>query len=283
MVNKIKQSIRNSRLFISFILSISLFVALPATALANADSFSFSIVPQQSASKMAKLWTPILNYLSKKSGYQLRFKTAKNIPTFEQRLSQGEYDFAYMNPYHYTVYHEHPGYKAIAKAKNKRIRGIIVVRKNSGYNTLQELAGQDLAFPSPAAFAASILTRSEFKSRDIPITPKYVSSHDSVYRNVASGRMKAGGGVVRTFKNVAPEISDQLRILWTTAGYTPHAITVHPRVPEETVDRIKQAIINMDKDPEGKALLASIKIKGLESAENTDWDDVRGLGINLIK
>jgi len=247
------------------------------------QTLTFGIVPQQSASQLAKLWIPILNYLSKKTGYKFQFKTAKNIPIFEKRVSQGEYDIAYMNPYHYTVYHDAPGYEAIAKAKNKRIKGIIVVPKDSNYSNLEELDGHKLAFPSPAAFAASILTRSEFTRRGIKFEEKYVSSHDSVYRNVASGRMSAGGGVIRTFKNIAPEVNNKLRILWITPGYTPHAIAVNPRIPTQVRKHIQQAMVDMDKDKEGKVLLKSIKIKGLEEAHNSDWDDVRKLDIKLLK
>lgn len=246
-------------------------------------TLTFGIVPQQSASKLAKLWTPILSYIGKRSGYRLKFKTAKNIPTFEQRVSEGAYDLSYMNPYHYTVYHDKSGYEALAKAKDKRIKGIIVVRKDSELDSLEAFEGQQLAFPSPAAFAASILTRAEFQRRGISIEPKYVSSHDSVYRNVAAGRMSAGGGVIRTFKNVAPDVSEKLRVLWTTPGYTPHAIAAHPRVPQAVRQRIQQVMVDMDKDPEGKALLNSVKLKGLEIAENNDWDDVRNLGITILK
>lgn len=264
---------------------LALVIALTPALAAEQEPFtlSFGVVPQQSASKLARLWTPIFEYLSKKSGYRLRFKTAKNIPIFEQRLLQGEYDLAYMNPYHYTIFHNKPGYLAVAKAKDKRIKGIVVVRKDSAYTSLKDFNDQALAFPSPAAFAASILPRSEFQRQGISINPKYVASHDSVYRNVASDRFPAGGGVLRTFKNASPEVREKLRVLWTSNGFTPHAIAAHPRVPAEAVQRIQQAMLNMDKNPEGKALLATIKLKGLESAENADWDDVRELDIDLLK
>ena len=57
-------------------------------------NLAFGIVPQQSASKLAGLWTPILAYLSQKTGYAIRFKTARDIPTFEQRLAAGDYQCA---------------------------------------------------------------------------------------------------------------------------------------------------------------------------------------------
>jgi phosphonate transport system substrate-binding protein len=253
-----------------------------STVYAAENTLSFGVVPQQAAGKLARLWTPILEYLGRESGLEIRFKTARNIPIFEQRLARGEYDFAYMNPYHFTVFNEDPGYQALARARDKRIKGIMVVRKDSDLQSLDELDNMTLAFPAPAAFAASILPRSELSARAKNIQPKYVSSHDSVYRTVAKGLYPAGGGVIRTFKNMDPDIREQLRILWTSEGYTPHAIAAHPRVPAAVSERLVSALIAMAQSPEGQQLLESIKIKGFDAAHNEDWDDVRSLNIHLL-
>jgi len=157
----------------------------------HAETVTFSVVPQQSASKLARLWTPIVTYLSEKTGHDVRFTTAKDIPTFEARLAEGQYDFAYMNPYHYTVFSSAPGYSAFARQKDKRIKGIVVVRKDSTLRDMEELEGERLAFPSPAAFAASVLPRSHLRTEGIGFTPQYVSSHDSVYLGVARGLFPA--------------------------------------------------------------------------------------------
>lgn len=252
------------------------------TAQAADKVLTFGIVPQQAASKLARLWGPILAHLSEQTGYRLVFKTAPNIPTFEQRVARGEYDIAYMNPYHFTVFNEKPGYRAIARQSNKRIKGIIVVRKDSPLAKLDELDGKQLAFPAPAAFAASVLPRSELEKRGISITPKYVSSHDSVYRSVAKGLFPAGGGIQRTLNNVSPKVREQLKVLWTTAGYTPHAIAAHPDMEQATFDAVRSALLGLNDSQKGRDLLASIKFKGIESAADEDWDDVRSLNIKLL-
>jgi phosphonate transport system substrate-binding protein len=151
-------------------------------------------------SKLASLWGPIFEHIQQKTGITVRFATAPNIPIFEKRLEAGEYDFAYMNPYHYVVFSKAPGYRALNKARDKKIKGIIVVRKDSKLNNLKDLNNNALAFPAPAAFAASILTRSAISAVGAEFTPKYVNSHDSVYCAVAKGIYPAGGGVLRTFK-----------------------------------------------------------------------------------
>lgn len=258
---------------------ISLFVIFLVFVLVKhaeaSEVYSFGIVPQQSAGKLARTWGPIFKYLEKETGYKLRFVTAKTIPVFEKALAEGNYDFAYMNPYHYVVYHKHAGYKAFARAKGKKIHGIIVVHKDSKISSIRELNNKVLAFPSSLAFAASLLPRTELSQQNIYITPRYVSSHDSVYRNVAAKNFIAGGGVIRTFKATAPEVSSALRILYKTTGYTPHAFAYHPRVSSAVKKSLIKAMLKMGKTTEGKKLLNILKIKGISKAKNSDWNDVR--------
>lgn len=248
----------------------------------TAPAYTFGIVPQQSATELTRAWTPVLNALQAKTGLTLRFATAPDIPTFEQRLAAGEYDFAYMNPYHYTVFHHRPGYAVFAREKDRLLKGIVVVRKDAPYWDLTALKDQTLVFPAPAAFAATVLVRAALTQQGIAITPKFVASHDSVYLNVAQGLYPAGGGVTRTFENLDPTFRDQLRILWTTQGYTPHAIAAHPRIPAAVVERLRDAMLGLDGDPAGKAALDGIGFKGITTAQDADYDDVRALHIELL-
>ena len=194
-----------------------------------ADTLTFGVVPQQSASKLASLWSPIADDLGRRTGHDIRFATAPDIPAFERRLAAGEYDLAYMNPYHFVVFNEQPGYRAVAHASDKRIHGILVTRKDSGIENL------------------------------------------------------AGGGVVRTFNNVAPESRDQLRVLWQTEGFTPHAIATHPAMPPATREALQAALIQMQGDEAGRELLKGIGIQGWQAATDSDWDDVRGLQLDLLQ
>lgn len=264
-------------------------LAIFVTAQTRADEhdsqqrvFSFGIVPQQSASRLAHEWGPLLRHLSDKTGVKLEFKTAPSINEFETRFGNGDYDFVYMNPYHYVVASESPGYRAFARVANKQIRGVLVVRKDSGITSLKQLSGNTLAFPSPAAFAASLLTRAELSDREIDFTARYVNSHDSVYRTVAKGLFPAGGGIVRTFNLVDPSVRNELTILWTTPGYTPHAFAVHPDVSAEIAQRISQSMIELSADEQGAALLNKLGMKSLAPAEDSDWNDVRQLSLERL-
>ncbi|MFK7997903.1 MAG: phosphate/phosphite/phosphonate ABC transporter substrate-binding protein [Granulosicoccus sp.] len=247
-----------------------------------AKEYTFGIVPQQSAKKLAQLWTPVLQHLSEVSGMEIKFVTARDIPTFEKRLAAGEYDFAYMNPYHFTVFNEQPGYVAMAHQSEKRIKGIVVVRKDSKAQDLTALEGQRMAFPSPAAFAATILPTANLAKMGVNIDTKYVSSHDSVYMAVSRGLLPAGGGIVRTFNKTDPAVKDTLRILWTSTGYTPHAFAAHPAVPSADREALASALVGIAETEQGRELLTALGFADIQRADDANWDDVRDLQIQHL-
>jgi phosphonate transport system substrate-binding protein len=257
------------------------FLALPQPA--AAQSITVGVVPQQSAAEMAKGWVPLLAYLGERTGLRLHFETAKDIPTFEKRLAKGEYDIAYMNPYHYVVFHAAPGYNAFAREKDRKIQGFLVVPKNSAANRLEDLAGLPVAFPAPAAFAATILPLAHLKALGVTVKPSFASSHDSVYLGVSRGFFPAGGGINRTFENIPPEVRANLRILWKSPFYTPHAVAAHPKLQPALVRKLLAAMTALDSDPRGRELLAGIGFKGFEEGRDADWNDIRKLGIHMLE
>jgi phosphonate transport system substrate-binding protein len=274
----------SARQFLLGTLLVWLYATLPALAQQAAQKpLEFGIVPQQSASRLAEDWGPVLAEISKRSGVALVFRTAPSIPGFEERLGKGDYDLAYMNPYHYVVFHTASGYRAFAREQDRKIKGILVVKKNSPYRKPADLAGKTVVFPAPAAFAASILPQAEFGRLKIPIEAKFVASHDSVYRAVASGLQEAGGGIQRTFEAAPVEVRDALRVLSETPAYTPHAFAAHSRVPPEVLAKVLAAMTSLSADEAGQRLLAPLAFKGIAAAQDKEWNDIRALDINLLE
>ena len=243
----------------------------------SAAKLTFGIVPQQSASQLAEVWVPLMRHLSEQTGHDIRFATAKDIPTFEACLAAGAYDVAYMNPYHYTTFSKTNGYRAFARQANKKLKGILVVRKDSDIDSLEDLDGQTLAFPSPAAFGASVIPRAIMQGKGISIEPKYVRSHDSVYRSVASGLFPAGGGVTRTLGNIPQDLRDQVRVLYETDAFTPHAFATHPNVDDAIVASLSSAMLAVQNNE--PTVLEPLGMAGIEPGKDADWDDIRALNL----
>ncbi len=263
----------------SAVLSASLAFALPSHGANSPEGtvLTFGIVPQQSASRLAKMWGPLMDELGAETGVTFRFQTTKDIPTFEACLAAGAYDMAYMNPMHYAIFSREADYRAIARQSQKRLKGVIVARADAAIETVTDLGGSQVAFPSPGAFGASILTRSTLTENGVSFEPNYVKSHDSVYRAVAAGLFPAGGGVTRTLNALDPEIRANLKIIYETESFTPHAIAAHNEIDGELVDRIQAALMRLAAaQPE---LVQGVGMRGFEVGEDADWDDVRGLSM----
>jgi phosphonate transport system substrate-binding protein len=252
--------------------------------LAQAEGIlKLGVVPQQSASSLAKAWVPLTLFLSNEIGKKIRFETAPNIPEFENRVAAEMYDIVYLNPYHYTIFSKSTGLRAIAKQKGKRIKGIIVVDRDSTISSLDMLNDAEIAFPAPAAFAATVLPQANLTRRNIPFTPSYVSSHDSVYAGVVKGFFVAGGGIERTLSTLPKDLSNKLKVIWRSEGYTPHAFAVHPRVSDETASRIQNALVSLSSLEEGENILNRLGFNtGIVKSVDSDWDDVRALNIQIL-
>jgi phosphonate transport system substrate-binding protein len=248
----------------------------------QAKPLVFGVVPQQSPSKLARKWLPLLKFISQKSGVELQFATAPDIPTFEKQLAEGHYDIAYMNPYHYVVLSKQVGFKALVHEQDKKIQGIIVAFKDSKIDKLEDLSSQTIAFPAPASFAATLIPKANLAQQHISFKSEYVDSHDEVYRNIVAGRFVAGGGIMRTFNALPDYFREQLKIIWTSQGYTPHAIATHPRVNDDIRQKLLAGFLAVAKSEKASELLIPLLMKGFTAAEDKDWNDVRSLNIQLM-
>jgi phosphonate transport system substrate-binding protein len=242
--------------------------------------YSFGVVPQFEQRKLFRIWRPILNELEQRTGLRFKLVGSAKIPVFEQKYEQGDYDFAYMNPYHLLVAHDCQGYQPLVRDGGRQLRGILVVAKESQIQSVDELAEKRVAFPSPNALGASLLMRAELaKLHGVEIIPHYVQTHSSVYLHVALGQTIAGGGVASTLRSQKPEVREKLRILYETRPMSPHPISVHPRVPEADRLKVQQALLEMAKTEAGSALLAKIPMHQAQKASLEDYTPMSTWGL----
>jgi phosphonate transport system substrate-binding protein len=240
------------------------------------------IVPQQAPGELARLWTPVLKYLEEKTGLALQFETAKDVATFDKRMLAGGYDIVYANPLAYAVaLHPRLGYEAFAREKDRKLVGLLVVRKDSRYQSVADLAASELAFPAEAALAASVIPRAQLDKLGIAYTPHYLGSHDSVFLAVAKGLYAGGGGVARTLEMLPGPTKEQLRVLWTSAGLPPHPFAAHPKVSADIVLKLQAALVAMEGDPAGQAILKPLAFTGFMATKDADYEIVRSLGYKL--
>lgn len=244
------------------------------------QTIAFGVVPQFDHRKILKIWKPVLGEIQVRTGIRFKLQGSSSIPDFEKRLMNGQFDCAYMNPYHFLKATEAQGYTPLIKDNGKKLFGIIVVRKKSPIRHISELKNKKIAFPAPNALGASLLPRAELgETYKLPIQAMYVKNHSSVYLNVALGKADAGGGVQKTYSQQPANIRNHLRIIHQTIKVAPHPVACHPRIAKELQARIQVAFINLAKNTKGQEKLSRIPIKQAGRASYSDYKDLNNLGL----
>ena len=148
--------------------------------------------------------------------------------------------------------------------------GIIVVKKNSGIDTLADLKGKVIGFDEPHSTSASVLPRMlleehklklvEIKSPGTirPDVVGYVYGEDGSSANrLITDRVDAAASLDREIERLKPEVRETLKIIGRTISVPRQIISVRKELDSKIVKALKEVLINMDKDPEGQAALKS--------------------------
>jgi len=255
-------------LFKSTILTAALFLLVTTS---HASTLVLGVVPQSKSQEIHEIWSPLIQHLNN-AGIEVRFSAAPSIPEFEKRLKNGEYDIAYMNPYHLIMANKSQKYLPLLRDHSKKLKGIVVVKKDNNI-ALSDLNNKEFAFPAPNALGATLLVRAELATKEkLLIIPKYVKTHTAVYRNVAFGDTPAGGGIMKTFQEQPADLKDKLRIIYETTPVAPHPLAIHQRVPKNIAEKITKLLIDYSKTTEGNAVMSKIPMTEVGEATMEDYN-----------
>lgn len=261
--------------------ALALIPVLGTPVSAAEQTLRFGVVPQFDARRIQQIWQPVLDSLEKQSGLHFELIGSPSIPEFEKQLLAGDFDLAYMNPYHLLKAYESQGYTPLVRDIGRTLFGIVVVRKDGPIEEVNDLDGKSVAFPAPNALGAALIPRSEFgEIYKINIKPVYVRSHSSVYLNVVTGQTDAGGGVQKTLQAQPENIRNALKIIYKTPQLAPHPVAAHPRLTSAIHEKVREAFLQMGNTPGDSVLLAKIPMKQAGQASIEDYAPLKIMGLD---
>jgi phosphonate transport system substrate-binding protein len=239
------------------------------------------VLNQRSIALTAQYWNPILTYVSNQSGVPLELKLAKTSKDGNAMAELGKYDFLYTNHF-FTPARDRLGYKVIARPAGPGIRSEIVVPKDSPIQSLADLAGKDVAFVSPDAFAGYWLPLDALLTAKVSVKVVFAGNQEAAQAQLKVNKVAAAGVNSTVLARYARREGFEYRALWTSELYQDLCIMANPKVPQDKVAAVRAAFINMVKDPAGRQileagaeLLKSNSELGFVAAENADYDNYR--------
>lgn len=253
----------------------------------DAKPLHFGVINQRSVSLTAQSWNPILAYVGKKAGVPLVLKVGKTAPETTDMTERGEHAFAYTN-HMFTPERDKIGYRVILRLQGEPIRGVIVVREDSPFRSVQDLKGQPVAFPSRDAFVGYWLPMDYLLKSGIEVREVFAGNQEG-----AMSQLQFGQSAAAVNKKLLDQYSSRedlrFRVIWTSEPYLDIPVMAHPAVPAKLVEAVREAFIGMSQDPEGqKALhacanaLQSRNLWSFARAEDKDYDNYRRFYQNTV-
>lgn len=241
------------------LLALSLLLIVPPL---RAETYSFGVLSQRSAVLTAQYWNPLLDYVARKTGIELRLKVAHSAPESNEATERGAYDFVYSN----TIFQPkmaQADYRVILRPRTEAITGQIVTLADSPIRTLADLADREVGFPSLAAFVGYAVPMDGLLRQHIRVTPVFGGNQEGIMGQLKAGRVIAAGVNNQVMKAFALREQVNYRVLWESAPFHNLPIAAHPRVPAAIVDQVRQTIDRMENDAEGLQVLeATAKVIG---------------------
>lgn len=265
--------------FFCAILCASIFIN--TNAFASQRVYTIGVVPQFTPLTIHRSWGPFIDRLSQETGIKFRLRVYPNFKQFLSDVRRGEPDFVFLAPFHAVIAHKEQGYVPLIRDDANKLVGLLVVRKDSPITSVNALDGKRISFPSPNAFAASIYMRAYLSEKeDIKFIPRYVGTHDNVYRHVLVKLSAAGGGVNKTLIRQPVNLRDKLRVLYQLPGVAAHPISAHPRVPKTIQEKFVTTIMDLHASNIEKSLLTKVQLRRPIRADyNRDYQFLEDLNL----
>jgi phosphonate transport system substrate-binding protein len=273
----------------SLVRTLVLLCCMLAGPLAYAESYTFGVLNQRSATLTAQYWNPILKYVGDKAGIVLEMKMGKTAQETSAMTGRGEFDFLYSN-HIFTPENSQAGYRVILRPNEDAIQGQIVVPEESPLRSLSDLQGKEVGFPSAAAFVGYAVPMDHLLRNGIEVKPVFAGNQEGIMAQLKSGKVMAAAVNSRIMHDYAIRTGMRYRVLWTSQDYLNLPVSVLPHVPGTLVEQVRRIMDEMDSNPEGLAILkVSAEIVkqsppyGFRKATDRDYQNYRDFYRNMVK
>jgi phosphonate transport system substrate-binding protein len=243
------------------------------TRAAEPQPLSFGVLNQQSPLLTAERWNPLLQYLTEVTGIPLQLKMGRTVQDTDAMMGRGEFDLVYTN---HNFQSEHDGvYKVIARWGGPPIRGVIVVAADSPLRSLQDLRGRPIAYPSADAFVGYAVPKVALASAGVQAKEVFAGNQEGALAQLKAQQVDAAAVNSRFLAQYAEREGTRYRELYASEAFAELAVIVHPRVPKDTAEALRRALLGMKNDPKAAPVLLKAKSPGFEAAGERDYDNVR--------
>jgi ABC-type phosphate/phosphonate transport system substrate-binding protein len=243
-------------------LMLCLLPPLPARAGVDVADYAVAIFPMTPPADIKRRWQPLLDQLTLDTGLRFHFVFYDDNAGFEQGLGRDKAAFAFMGPAQLWKFRAR--YQPVLRDREAMV-GVVVVRRNSPLQHLGDLRGRRLAMPEGPAFAARTLLELALREQRISPDVVQVKTQSNGFRSVVLGKVDAAAGSNYGLKLLAPELVQQIRVIFRSQDLPPPAFAASVHTNPDDVRKVKAALLQMQQ--RHAALLDAALLPGIVEAD----------------
>ena len=244
--------------------------------------YAFGVLNHRSLQATAAYWNPILNYVSARSGVPLELHIGRTANETTDRVTAGQLDFFYTN-HLFTPKRDQLGWRVLARQDTQGIRGQVVVLDQSPIKSLHELEGKPVAFANPYGFTGYYVPMDALLRAGVKVAPVFAGNQEAAMGQMLSGQVTAAGVNHQVMAEFALKRKIKYRVLSESEPYFDLAVMASPRVSAADGEKVRQAFVSMERDPEGQRVLQQTadalgmsKPRGFVASDNREYSNYRG-------
>jgi phosphonate transport system substrate-binding protein len=225
-------------------------------------------------------------YLGRKVGRPVQFVQRRTYREAIELLQTGEHDFSWICSAPYVKYRSSNvlGLMAVPVFDGKPLyQSYIVAQKDRPFRTIGDLKGHIFAYSDPDSNTGYIVPRHMISDlggnpdsffRQTFFTYSHTESIEAVAAQVADGAA-VDSYVWEYLNRKQPQFTANTKVIQRSESFGFPPLVYRTGVDPELLTRMTEALLNMDKDPDGRALLAELMLDRFISAPSSLYDNIR--------
>ena len=299
-----------SRLLISICLCLTILTGCsetktennPATNTQTAEarpSITIGLIPERNIFTQLDRYEPLADYLSKRIGAYIKLKVLTRYGNIVDNFVSAGLDGAFFGSFTYTLAHAKLGVEPIARPETvdgiSTYYGLIMVRKDGGIKTAQDMKGKIFAFVDRATTAGYLLPLAYFKENGIDNYRTFLremyfaGTHEAAIYDVLNKKADICAAKDTVFTRLAARdrrLTNELVLLARSPDVPENGLAVRKNFDGALKNELKKALLSMDKDPEGIDVLKMFGARKFIETTNDDYTSVykyvKQIGLNLV-
>jgi len=298
-----------SRLLISICLCLTTLIGCsetktennPATNTQTAEvrpSITIGLIPERNIFKQLDRYEPLADHLSKRIGADIKLKVLTRYGNIIDNFVSAGLDGAFFGSFTYTLAHAKLGVEPIARPETvdgiSTYYGLIMVRKDGGIRTAQDMKGKIFAFVDKATTAGYLLPLAYFKENGIDDYQKFLretyfaGTHEAAIYDLLNKKADICAAKDTVFTWLAARdrrLTKELVLLARSPDVPENGLALRKNFDGTIKNELKKTLLSMDKDPEGIDVLKKFGARKFIETTNDDYNSiykyVKQIGLNL--